>query len=148
MLGLVVGTVCVNNESRILQDGLAGFLSIRITPLNASFCFVFAVLWNQCMEKLGLYQNDFKNFTSLMIHTAVGCSIMTMFLALYLGLRQAKEFTALVLISFFVITFTLELCRALVVNRQLRRFVEPRRVVILGSGRRASKAWRECLLIQ
>ena len=31
----------------------------------------------------------------------------------------------------------------MLVNRQLWRFAEPCRVVILGSGRRASKAWRE-----
>jgi hypothetical protein len=68
VLCIVVETVCVNNGSRIMQDGLAGFLSIRITPLNASFCFVFVVLWNQCVEMLGLYQNDFRKFTSLMAH--------------------------------------------------------------------------------
>ena len=89
-LALVVGAVCVNHEGRILEEGLAGFLSIRITMLNVSFCFVFAVIWNQCLESLGLFQSDFKKFSSLAIRVILACLTMTGLLALYLALRQAK----------------------------------------------------------
>ncbi len=142
-LALVVGAVCVNHEGRILEDGLAPFLSIRITALNVSFCFVFAVIWNQCLESLGLFQGDFKKFSSLIIRVTLACLTMTGLLALYLELRQAKGPIVLVLISFLVLALTWELCRVMLINRQLWRSPEPCRVVILGSGRRASKAWRE-----
>jgi len=129
-LGLVLGAVCLNNRSRIFQHGLADFLSLRITVLNVTFCAVFVVLWSQCLGLFGLYRNDFTEFA-----TAV--------LALYLSLRQATEPIVSVISRFLILAFTLEICRVFFANRQLRYFVEPNRVVILGSGRRASMAWRE-----
>jgi exopolysaccharide biosynthesis polyprenyl glycosylphosphotransferase len=143
VLGLVVGAVCLNNWSRIFQSGLADFLGLRITLLNATFCVVFVLLWNQCLELFGLYRNDFTELASPLIRVAAGCSIMTAVLALYLSLRQATEPIVPVISSFLILAFTVETCRVLVANRQLRHFVEPSRVVILGSGRRASMAWRE-----
>jgi exopolysaccharide biosynthesis polyprenyl glycosylphosphotransferase len=142
-LGLAVGAVCLNNRSRIFQHGLADFLSLRITVLNATFCSVFVVLWSQCLGLFGLYRNDFTELASPTVRAAAGCSIMTAILALYLSLRQATEPIVAVILSFLILAFTLEICRVLVTNRQLRHFVEPNRVVILGSGRRASMAWRE-----
>ena len=87
-LGLAVGAVVWANQQR-MPHGLGEFLTIRITPLNASFSIVFAVLWQQCMQALGLYQR----FTELLrptLKAIIGVGIMTAVLSLFLVARRAE----------------------------------------------------------
>jgi exopolysaccharide biosynthesis polyprenyl glycosylphosphotransferase len=143
-LALTVGAVVWANQQRMPQGGLTEFLEIRVTMLNASFSIVFAVLWKQCLEALGLYRRDFAELIRPILRTAAACAIMTALLALYLKARHAQGPVPQILLSFFTAVFLYETCRVLISNPQLRwNASEPERVVILGSGRRASKAWRE-----
>src|SRR5271156_3930811 len=87
-LVLAVGAVVLANQHSMPQ-GLGEFLKLRITPLNASFLIVFAVLWHQCMDALGLYRRvgGLRRFTLV---TTTGVGIMTALLALYLEARRAE----------------------------------------------------------
>jgi exopolysaccharide biosynthesis polyprenyl glycosylphosphotransferase len=142
-LGLTVGAVVWANQQRMPHGGLSEFLTIRITPLNASFSIVFAVLWQQCMQALGLYQR----FTELLrptLKAIIGVGIMTAVLSLFLVARRAEGPIPQTLIAFCVAAFGYQMIRVFLSNPHLGwRIGDPEQVVILGSGRRAAKAWRE-----
>jgi exopolysaccharide biosynthesis polyprenyl glycosylphosphotransferase len=143
-LGLAVGAVVWVNFRYIPHGGFAEFLMIRITLLNASFSIVFAILWKQCLTVLGLYRRDLDGLRSLVLRTLTACAIMTALLDLYLQGRHARGPIPEILVSFLVVAFLYETCRVLVCSQHRSwHVVEPERVIILGSGRRASKAWRE-----
>jgi exopolysaccharide biosynthesis polyprenyl glycosylphosphotransferase len=143
-LGLAVGAVVWVNVRYIPQGGFTEFLLIRITLLNASFSVVFVILWKQCLTLLGLYRRDLDGVRSLLLRTATACAMMTALLDLYLQARHARGPVGQILVSFLLAAFLYETCRVLVrSNHRSWRVSEPERVIIVGSGRRASKAWRE-----
>ena len=146
-LSLAVGSVVWVNLAYIPHGGLAEFLRIRVTLLNISFAVVFAILWKQCLTFLGLYSREFDGLRRLVMRTAAGCAIMTALLALYLEARHARGPIDQILVDFLIAAFCYEICRVIVCSRHVSLQVdEPERALILGSGRLASKAWRELRL--
>jgi lipopolysaccharide/colanic/teichoic acid biosynthesis glycosyltransferase len=142
-LALAVGAAVWANEQRIPPGGLGEFLRIRITLLNTSFSIVFAVLWQQCMEALGLYRRS-SEFLRPTLMTAAGAGVMTALLALYLEAGRAQGPIPQILITFFIAAFGYQMARAFFTDPRLRgKLSDPERVIIVGSGRRAAKAWRE-----
>lgn len=132
------------NQFYMPPGTLTNFLEIRITLLNAMFLIVFAVLSTKCAGAFGLYQNDFRKWLSA-AGRAVACSaIITSFVAVYLLLRRSPSPVGMILSEFFVSACIYQLGRLLVANRGLRsKRGEPERILILGTGRRAMKAWKE-----
>jgi exopolysaccharide biosynthesis polyprenyl glycosylphosphotransferase len=146
-LTIAVAVVIWANQQRMPQGGLTQFLEMRITLLNASFSIVFAVLWKECMAGLGLYRGSYKGLTLPALVAGTGCGLMTAVLALYLDLRHAQGPVGRILVAFFITAFVYELVRLLVFNPRLPwRTGELEQVIIVGSGRRAAKAWRELRL--
>jgi lipopolysaccharide/colanic/teichoic acid biosynthesis glycosyltransferase len=142
--GLAVAAVVWVNNPHIAKGGLATFLRIRVTLLNLSFAVVFAILWKQCLSLLGLYSRELNGLRRLLLRTATACAAMTAVLALYLQARHARGPIAEILVDFLIAAFMYETCRVMVCSRHVSWNVsEPERVLILGSGRLASKAWRE-----
>ncbi len=143
-LGFAVGAVVWVNELHIPHGGFAEFLRIRITLLNASFSIVFVILWKQCLAVLGLYRRDLEGLRNLVLRTATACVVMTALLDLYLQARHARGPVGQILLIFLLVSFFYETCRVLVCSHHRSwNVIEPERVIIVGSGRRASKAWRE-----
>jgi exopolysaccharide biosynthesis polyprenyl glycosylphosphotransferase len=143
-LAIVVAAVAWANQRRMPQGGPREFLEMRITLLNASFCIVFAVLWKECLDKLGLYRDSFTELLRPTLRLATGCGIMAGVLALYLEARHAQGPVLRVVVAFCVAAFTYEIMRLFISSPQLRwKIGDPERVVIVGSGRRSAKAWRE-----
>ncbi|MGB9418940.1 MAG: sugar transferase [Acidobacteriaceae bacterium] len=146
-LTIAVAVVIWANQQRMPQGGLTQFLEMRITLLNASFSIVFAVLWKECMAGLGLYRDSYKDLIRPALVAGTGCGLMTAVLALYLELRHAQGPAGRILAAFFVAAFVYEMVRLLVFNPRLPwRTGELEQVIIVGSGRRAAKAWRELRL--
>ena len=146
-LGLAVAAVVWVNQQHIPQGGLTEFLRIRITLLNLSFAVVLIILWKQCLSYLGLYDRDLDGLRRLVVRTIAACAIMTTVLAFYLEARHARGPVMQILASFLIAAFLYEIWRVLLCSRHLSWHVgEPERVIIVGSGRRASKAWRELRL--
>ena len=144
-LGLAVGAVVWANHG--LHVSLTRFLLMRITLLNTSFAIVFVIVWKQCLTYFGLYQRDLYGFRRLMLRTAAACALMTALLAWYLQARHARGPVGQILATFLIGAFVLEAGRVLLASRHLDwRDGEPERVLIVGSGRRAAKAWRELRL--
>jgi lipopolysaccharide/colanic/teichoic acid biosynthesis glycosyltransferase len=143
-LGLAVGTVLWVNERYLPHGGSLAFLKIRITLLNASFSVVFVILWKQCLTVLGLYRRDLDGLRSLVLRTVTASAIMTALLDLYLQARHARGPIGQILVTFLLLAFFYETGRVLMCSRRRSwNVIEAERVVIVGSGRRASKAWRE-----
>ena len=93
---------------------------------------------------LGLYRDSFTELLRPMLRSATGCGIMAGLLALYLEARHARGPVAPVVVAFFVVAFTYEMMRVFVSSPRLRwKIGDPEQVIIVGSGRRAVKAWRE-----
>jgi exopolysaccharide biosynthesis polyprenyl glycosylphosphotransferase len=142
-LAILVAVVCYVNHQSILQGGLGGFLGIRITLLNAIFSLVFVVLWQKSFQMIGLYRSDLPAATSALLRLAAACALMTFFVAAYLKSRMALEPIRVISADFFLLSFCYELSRVLLTNPQTWQPREAALVVIVGSGPRASKAWRE-----
>ncbi len=143
-LAIAVGAVVWARAGQIPHDGVAQFLLIRITLLNASFSIVFAVLWKQCLTAFGLYRRDLDGMRSLVMRTAAASATMTGLLGIYLQARHARGPHREILLAFFATVFLYETLRVLLGSGERSwQIGEPERVIILGSGRRASKAWRQ-----
>lgn len=146
-LGLAVGAVVWAKQGNIAQGGLTQFLMIRVTLLNVSFAIVFAFLWKQCLTYLGLFHQDLNGLRRLVLRSAVACAIMTTLLAWYLQARHARGPVLQILATFLLAAFVLETSRVLLAHRRTGwQIGEAEQVLIVGSGRRASKAWRELRL--
>jgi FlaA1/EpsC-like NDP-sugar epimerase len=143
-LNLAVCAVVWVKAQAVPYHDLVEFLIIRITLLNVSFSIVFVVLWKQCLSALGLYRHDLGSWRGLVMRTLAACATMTALLSAYLQGRQAQGPTDEILASFFGASFLCELCRVIVCNHDWSWHAgRAKRVIIIGSGRRASKAWRE-----
>ena len=100
-LMIAVAAVVWANQQRMPVGGLSEFLQIRVTSLNASFSIVFAVLWQLCMQALGLYRRS-SEFLRPMLSAAAGVGLMTLLLGLYLEARRTEGPIWQVLVAFFV----------------------------------------------
>jgi exopolysaccharide biosynthesis polyprenyl glycosylphosphotransferase len=142
-LMLAVGAVVWANQQRMPVGGVGEFLRFRITSLNASFSVVFAVLWQQCMQALGLYRRS-SGLLRPTLNAATGVGLMTALLGLYLEARRTEGPVTQVLVAFFIAALCYRMARIFLSNPLLGgRIPDPEQVVIVGSGRRAAKAWRE-----
>ena len=142
-LTLVVIAVVWANEQRMPQGGVSAFLEMRLTPLNASFSIIFCVLWQQCMQALGLYRQS-TELVRTAIRSVACVGFMTTLLAIYLEARQAEGPVSQILTAFFFAAFCYQMARIFLAGPRLRwKISDAEQVVIVGSGRRAAKAWRE-----
>jgi exopolysaccharide biosynthesis polyprenyl glycosylphosphotransferase len=99
------------------------------------------VAWVYCFRSLNLYRCPSFGIIRKLLNVLKGCAVMTCVLCLYLFATHTTGPTRRIGAIFFVSSTCYEVCR--VVFGLWRATCDPRRVVILGSGRRAGKAWRE-----
>ena len=138
---MALGSVMYGNSARIPAGELHRFLETRITVLNALFAGLFMLAWNYSFTALGLYGAGLHGALRKLIRIVEGCSVMTIFLVAYLQLTRTRGPTARIAVIFFLGSVFYEVCRALCTAWAASR--DPQLVVILGSGRRAGKAWRQ-----
>ena len=126
---------------------LAGFHNITSRPIsvfNAAFGLSFIVLWQYCFSVLNLYDR-FATIPSRMAAILKGVLIMTFSVMVHLALFHPTLLRGRTVIWTVVTLFAYEVDRVgfrdMVVNWIAAR--NPKHVLIIGTGRRASKAWRE-----
>lgn len=124
--------------------GFANLGGWRISATDAAFGLLFVILWQYCFSILKLY-DKFATLPSRMTAIFKGVIVMIIPVMLHLILfhRHLAHFrTALCL---FAVLFGYEvyrsLLRDLIVDRIAAR--NPQTIMIIGTGRRAAKAWRE-----
>jgi exopolysaccharide biosynthesis polyprenyl glycosylphosphotransferase len=139
--GMALACVIYGNTNRVTSGELGHFLEIRITVYNAAFAFLFMLGWTSTFKALGLYRPEERSLSLDIMRTIAGCLFMTCILAGYLVTSRTTGPTAEICIDFLMCSFFYKISRILVRKWTVNR--NPLFVVILGSGRRAAKAWRE-----
>jgi exopolysaccharide biosynthesis polyprenyl glycosylphosphotransferase len=138
---MVFACVLLANSSRVPAGQLQHFLEMRITVQNVAFAGFFILLWAYCFEVLGLYRSEHHGFLRKLARIVTGCAFMTTVLVAYLTVARTTGPTARIAGFFFSSSLIYELLRVFGSRWMAAR--DPQLVVILGTGRRAVKAWRE-----
>lgn len=138
---MALASVVYGNSARVPVGELHHFLEMRITVLNAAFAGLFILMWASCFEILGLYRSEHHGILAKLARIAVGCAFMTAVLVFYLRIARTTGPTARIAVFFFSCSVFYEVLR--VFGSQWIAVRDPQLLVILGSGRRAAKAWRE-----
>lgn len=120
-----------------------GVFSSRVMGIDAIAAVLFVFAWHYCFSLLNLY-NKFATIPSRITATLQGVSFMMVPIIIYYKLVHpgAVTFRSIVItmaILFFYATARVALSFYLL---DLIAARDPRRAIIVGSGRRASKAWR------
>lgn len=139
LLALVAATI--GNSSRIPVGEVNHFLQMRVNLKNVLFAILFAFLWNACFRALDLHRWRQFGVVRRIVRLARGCVLMSFLLVFYLLLTQTAGPMFRVAAIFFLLSFGYEIVRVLLSSWVSSR--DPQLVIILGSGRRAGKAWRE-----
>ena len=138
---MALGSVVYGNSVRVPAGEMHKFLEMRITVLNAAFAGLFMLAWISCFRSLNLYGLGSGSILGKLIRMVKGCAVMTGFLVFYLYATRTTGPTARIAAIFFVSSTFYQACRVIFSIWIASR--DPQLVVILGSGRRAGKAWRE-----
>jgi len=132
-------SVVAGNSSRLPLGSAHQFLETRITILNAAFAALFMAAWTYCFSVLERPQAD--GIIGKLLKTTYGCAAMSLLLGIYLNASHTTGPTLLIAIIFFLTSVSYKILRVAISTWISAR--DPQLVVILGSGRRAVKAWRE-----
>jgi exopolysaccharide biosynthesis polyprenyl glycosylphosphotransferase len=138
---MALACVVYGNSARVPVGQLHHFLETRITVMNAAFAGLFIIMWASCFEALGLYRSNRQGLLGKLSRIVIGCELMTGALVCYLEMSRTTGPTARIALIFFSCSVFYEVLRVFGSDWIAAR--DPQLVVILGSGCRAAKAWRE-----
>ena len=126
-----------------LHHTLSELYSYRLTILDVMFALTFVAGWGYCFHTLKLY-DTFATVKSRMVATLKGVVIMTIVGLFYYAIVHPGVIVERSVIETVAALFTYEVNRLALSVYLLDRLAarDPRRAIIVGSGRRASKAWR------
>ncbi len=147
-LAALDGVISLTIAASILRPGLLHRLpwlfTGHIRGYDALFGVTFILAWQYCFTVLHLYDR-FAAVPSRLKAIAKGVGLMMVPLALHLYAFHRTLFTPGALLKVFTALFVYQLGRYALVGLLAERagMRNPSRVLILGSGPRASKAWRE-----
>jgi exopolysaccharide biosynthesis polyprenyl glycosylphosphotransferase len=141
---LVVCVVIWVDERQLHFGSIADFLQMRLTVSNVCFAVAFTFLWAECFTNIDRAIQRCRGFLHRAALVAGGCALMTALVALYLIVRHSPAPALRILQYFFTGALTCQMLRLIATaTGWIRHEGAPQRVIILGSGRRASMAWRE-----
>ena len=123
--------------------GWEGLWSLRLTIVDCLFGFVFVLAWRYCFTVLKLY-DKFATVRSRMGATLKGVLVMVLPFFVFLYFEHPHIITRRGIFFSVLALFCYEVNRISLSNYLLDRLAarNPRRALIVGSGRRAAKAWR------
>ncbi len=136
-LGIVAACTAPQQSLHHLHQG--------VISLSDCVCWIaFILLWRYCFVVLNLY-DKLATMPSRVWTTLKGVSLMLVPVAIYFAASHRSLLTARALFETYIALFSYELVRFFFTGYMLDRLAarDPRRVIIIGSGRRAGKAWRE-----
>jgi exopolysaccharide biosynthesis polyprenyl glycosylphosphotransferase len=144
VLFLAVLSVIASNRDHLTVTTVQDFLALRVTVLNVVFLVMFALFRATQRSRVFGGANGSRSIGAEVMRAFRRVIAMTLVLALYLLARKANEPFFAVTVQFFCSLFFYELLVLTVAKVRRGYSLEyRRRVLILGSGPRASKAWRE-----
>jgi exopolysaccharide biosynthesis polyprenyl glycosylphosphotransferase len=139
--GMALACVIYGNSLRVTRSALRHFLEIRITVHNAAFAFLFMIGWTAVFKAIGLYKPEGRSFALNTMRTVLGCLCMSGILAGYLVASHTTGPTYTICLEFLICSVVYEITRLMIRRWMVNR--NPLLVLVVGSGRRAGKAWRE-----
>ena len=141
VFAMALASVVYANSSRIPPEGLKHVLVMPITVMNAAFAGVFILLWGSCFESLDLYRPSHTRMLNKLARTVLACGLMAIALAFYLEISRTASPATRIALTVFFCSLLYEGSRILWTHRIA--ISDPQLIVILGSGPRAARAWRE-----
>ena len=120
--------------------GLRSILAMHFTIANVVFGIGVAGSWHFSARVFGVYRNPREPFSYGLWRIAKCSLLVTIMIAQFLLVRSPSGPVVRALLTFLLLSIAIEVGRLLIVRQVLG---PPRRVIIVGSGRRASKAWRD-----
>src|SRR5258708_16820257 len=140
-LAITVSIVAVPHHP---LDTLRHLSLFYVRFVDAAFGVSFVLAWQYCLYVLNLY-DKFATIPSKMMATFKGVSLMTVAVVVHLMIFHPPGMTVRTAFLVMAALFCYEIDRTAISDHLLDRLAarDPQRAVILGSGRRASKAWRE-----
>jgi exopolysaccharide biosynthesis polyprenyl glycosylphosphotransferase len=136
---MALGAALYGNSARIPPGSVHHFLEMRITLANAVFAVLFMAAWTFCFHAFS--RPEPSHVVRKIIGIAKGCAAMTGVLAFYLYITHTKGPVLRIATIFFIASLAYKICR--LAFRTWISARDPQLLIILGSGRRAIKAWRE-----
>src|SRR3984885_4747720 len=148
VLFLSVLSVLASHRDHLTVTTIQDFLAMRITMLNVLFLVLFA-LFRVTLGTRFLNDRKTRSLGPQLSRAVRRAALMTGVLLLYLLGRKAAEPIILVSCQFFCSLLTYEIFLLMVARARNRYSREGKlRVLVLGTGPRASKAWRELRVAQ
>lgn len=143
VLFLAVVSVVVSNRDQLTVTTIQEFLALRVTVLNTAFLVMFALFRATFASRFRTGQRV-RGIWPEALGALRRAALMTSVLALYLCGRRADEPIVSVTAGFFGSLLAYELLVLMIAWAKYGYSPESKlKVLILGSGPRASKAWRE-----
>ena len=143
--GVVALTIVVVwlTPTRFSFDTAISFFSTQIRIADAVYGLCFIFLWRYCFSILKLYDN-YAKISSRIVATLQGVSIMILPVLAYCRWLHPIILSSRAVALTLLLLFGYEINRVSIGLYLVRRMAarDPRRAVIIGSGRRAGKAWR------
>jgi len=136
---MVLGAALYGNSGRLPPGGVHQFLQIRVTLANAIFAVLFMAGWTFFFRAFS--RPEPSHIARRIIGIVKACAAMTGVLGFYLYVTHTKGPVVRISLIFFAASVIYKISRLLFRTWISAR--DPQLVIILGSGRRAIKAWRE-----
>ena len=140
-LALTVSAVMFSHLPVASFSHLSG---LKISPADAAFGLLFVILWQYCFSILSLYDR-FATLPSRMVAIFKGVIAMIIPVILYLACFHGPFLNFRTVVYIFACLFGYEINRIVLRDTVLDRISarNPQTIMIIGTGRRAAKAWRE-----
>jgi FlaA1/EpsC-like NDP-sugar epimerase len=140
---LIIGVLLYANLSR-MPSGPSAFLLARITVANVLYAGLFLATWAFCFAEIDSYRESRFPQLKLWANIIKASSAVTVILAAILVLAKVQTPLHRVLPCFWLLSTALAFLR-LPLSKLLERLPsqEKSRVIILGTGPMARRAWRE-----
>lgn len=126
-----------------LHHTISELVTARITLLDMAFGIAFIYGWRYCFILLKLY-DKFATVSSRILTTFQAVTIMLLLAVVYYKVEHAQVVTHRAIVLTFLALYCYEINRSALSAYFLDLLAarDPRRALIIGSGRRAGKAWR------
>lgn len=141
-LGLTIALVAIFSGGGGPVTHAGWFLNTRVSLLDCCLCAAVAVVWVKWFEFFGLTRSLLQRPLHAMLRALWTCAVITLAAVAYVRFRNAASIRWVALLVFSV-TFLYEVLEILIARGFYALNQSKTRVLILGTGRRASKAWRE-----
>jgi exopolysaccharide biosynthesis polyprenyl glycosylphosphotransferase len=139
-LGLAAGIYA--NRHHVPVESVQTFFGVRVSLLNVYFAAALALLWSRAVELAGLGRSYTLGLGKAVLYAVQLCGLATLAVGVFLVLRHGTDPILNICSYFFAASSSYFVLRLLIMNpRQAPQGRQ--RVIILGTGRRASRAWRE-----